>query len=204
MKFRKVIGGLLACMVFITAITCAAGATETVAEEMTTENADYEAENLYAQRMQYVQDIILQDAYNLRMEYSSMVSEMYSTRHKLVEYALSFVGVTPYVAGGTSLWWGTDCSGFVRLIFAAFGYWLPSGSDAYQTSVGKSVSWAEMQPGDILVYDWGAHVGIYAGNGLVVHCSSPENGTVVWSCSYRSITKIVRVLPDSETLSQAD
>ena len=101
------------------------------------------------------------------------------------------------------MWWGTDCSGFLQLIYGAFGYWLPSGSASYQYYVGKEVSWAQIQPGDILVYDWGEHVGIYAGDGLLVHCSSPENGTVVWPCNYRLVTKIVSVLPDPEPIEPA-
>ena len=173
------------------------------AEETTTEDPDLEAENLYARRMQYAQDVMLQDAYNLRLQYSSEVSEQYSVRNKVVDYALSFVGVTPYVPGGMSLWWGTDCSGFLQLIYGAFGYWLPSGSASYQYYVGKEVSWAQIQPGDILVYDWGEHVGIYAGDGMLVHCSSPENGTVVWPCNYRLVTRIVSVLPDPEPIEPA-
>ena len=49
-------------------------------------------------------------------------------------------------------------------------------------------------PGDIIVYDYGAHVAIYAGSDYVVHCSSPENGTVCWNMWYRTPTAFVRVL----------
>lgn len=224
MKLRKLIGGILIGMIFAAATVGAAGAeeiettaiteeTESAAlveeetttaapavEETTAADPDFEAENLYARRMQYAQDIMLQNAYNLRLQYSSEVSEQYSIRNKVVDYALSFVGVTPYVPGGMSLWWGTDCSGFIQLIYGAFGYWLPSGSATYQYYVGNEVSWSQIQPGDILVYDWGEHVGIYAGDGMLVHCSSPENGTVVWPCNYRTVTKIVSVLPDPEPI----
>ena len=113
MKLRKLTGGILICMIFAAAILNAAGAAEAettttteetttaapIEEETTAADPDFEAENLYARRMQYAQDIMLQDAYNLRLQYSSEVSEQYSVRNKVVEYALSFVGVTPYVPG---------------------------------------------------------------------------------------------------------
>lgn len=155
---------------------------------------DTTKENLYAMRIKYAQEVAAQDMYNLRMQYYSMMEEQDSIRYKIVDYALSFVGVTPYVPGSYSLWGGTDCSGFVFLIFGTFGYWLPTGSDAYQFYVGHPVSYEEILPGDIIVYDWGQHVGIYAGNDLVVHCSSPENGTVCWNMWYRNVTAIVRVI----------
>jgi len=45
------------------------------------------------------------------------------------------------------------------------------------------------------VYGGGGHVAIYAVNGCVVHCSSPENGTVYWDMNYRSdMSWFLRVL----------
>ena len=38
------------------------------------------------------------------------------------------------------------------------------------------------------------HVGIYAGDDMVVHCSSPENGTVCWNMWYREPTAFVRIV----------
>ena len=154
-----------------------------------------EAESAYDLRMQYTQDLIEQDAYNSRMDYYEQMEEKYSIRNQIVEYALSFVGVTPYVSGGYSLYTGTDCSGFIHLIYGTFGYWLPTGSDAYQYWVGRHITWEEILPGDIIVYAMGAHVAIYAGNGLVVHCSSEENGTVCWPLTYRTdATAVIRVI----------
>lgn len=151
------------------------------------------AENAYALRIQYTEELMQENLYDLRMLYAES-AQTGGIREQLVNYALSWVGVTPYVWAGGDLYTGTDCSGFVRLIFQAFGYDLPSGSDAYQYMVGYHVSWEDLKPADIIVYDGGEHVGIYAGNGLVVHCSSPENGTVVWDCTYRNITALVRVI----------
>ena len=99
---------------------------------------------------------------------------------------MGFVGVTPYVSAGRSLYSGTDCSGFVSLIYGTFGIYCSPSSMAYDgSSFGYIVSLDEIRPGDILVYGGGGHVAIYAGNGNVVHCSSPENGTVCWNMGYR-------------------
>ena len=156
---------------------------------------DIAVENAYALRMQYAREMMRQDAENARIQLYAKMQGEYQKREELVDYALSFVGVTPYVWGGGSLYYGTDCSGFVSLIFASFGYSLPTGSDAYQYSVGYQIPWDERAPGDIIVYGNGAHVGIYAGGDMVVHCSSPENGTVCWNLWYRNdMTCIVRVL----------
>lgn len=195
-KIRHVMSLGLALVIILLSMTVISPFT--FAEEAETDAAkiaeSIEAENAYALRMQYSQDLIMQNVYDARMEYASVLEENYSIRNRVVDYALSWVGVTPYVWAGGSLIYGTDCSGFVRLIFQEFGYDLPSGSDAYQWAVGYHVSAEEMLPGDIIVYDNGAHVGIYAGNGFVVHCSSPENGTVCWGMWYRPVTAIVRVL----------
>jgi len=122
--------------------------------------------------------------------------ESYSLGQQIVDYAMGFVGVTPYVAGGRSLSGGTDCSGFVNLIYSAFGIYCSPASMAYDgSSFGYLISYDELQPGDIIVYGGGGHVAIYAGNGCVVHCSSPENGTVYWDMNYRSdMSWFLRVL----------
>ena len=120
----------------------------------------------------------------------------YSLGQQIVDYAMGFVGVTPYVWGGNSLYGGTDCSGFVHLIFANFGIYCSHASLDYTGgSFGYRISFDELQPGDIVVYGGGDHVAIYAGNGYVVHCSSPENGTVYWDMNYRSdMSWFLRVL----------
>jgi len=153
--------------------------------------ADQEAYNL---RMEYMQDLIQQDAYSTRMDVYEGLEQNMALRQAIVDYALSYVGVTPYYPGGGSLIYGTDCSGFVCLIFGTFDIWLSLSSVAYQYSIGTHIAPEDRLPGDIIVYDNGAHVGIYAGYDYVVHCSSPENGTVCWPWNYRNITAVVRVL----------
>lgn len=110
-----------------------------------------------------------------------------SLGEQIVDYAMGYVGVTPYVWAGNSLTGGTDCSGFVHLIYDKYGVYCSHASLAYDGGeFGTVIGLDELQPGDIVVYGGGQHVAIYAGDGYVVHCSSPENGTVYWKMDYRS------------------
>ena len=113
-----------------------------------------------------------------------------STGNDVVQFALQFVG-NPYVYGGTSLTNGADCSGFVMSVYANFGVSLPHSSAADRT-VGATVNGIEnAQPGDIICYS--GHVGIYAGNGQIVHASTSKTGIIVSSATYRSILSIRRI-----------
>lgn len=100
------------------------------------------------------------------------------TGSDVVSYAMQFVG-NPYVWGGTSLTNGADCSGFTQQIFAHFGISLPHQSTSQASAGGTSIgtNLANAQPGDLLV--WDGHVGIYAGNGQMVHAQSKRTGIVV-------------------------
>ena len=108
----------------------------------------------------------------------------------IANYACKFIG-NPYVAGGTSLTNGADCSGFVMSVYQAFGISLPRSSYA-QAGVGTGVSYSEAQPGDIIYY--GGHVGIYIGNGQIVHASTERTGIKITSATYRSIITVRRIV----------
>ena len=108
----------------------------------------------------------------------------------VVNFACQFVG-NPYVYGGSSLTNGTDCSGFVMSVYKEFGVNLPHSSSA-DRSVGATVgSLAEAQPGDIVCYS--GHVGIYIGNGQIVHASTARTGIIIGSATYRNILSIRRI-----------
>ncbi|SKB54359.1 Cell wall-associated hydrolase, NlpC family [Lachnospiraceae bacterium] len=113
-----------------------------------------------------------------------------ATGNEIAAYAQKFLG-NPYVAGGTSLTNGTDCSGFTMSVYAHFGYSIPRNSYAQQ-SVGRGVSYSEAQPGDIVCY--AGHVGIYIGNGTICHASTPATGIKLTTATYRQIVTIRRVV----------
>jgi cell wall-associated NlpC family hydrolase len=108
----------------------------------------------------------------------------------VVDYACQFVG-NPYKYGGSSLTNGTDCSGFVMSVYAAFGVSLPHSSSSLR-SVGYGVSVDEMQPGDIICYS--GHVAIYVGNNTIVHASTPSTGIKYTSpADYKTILAVRRI-----------
>ena len=108
----------------------------------------------------------------------------------IANYACKFIG-NPYVAGGTSLTDGADCSGFTMSVYQAFGYSIPRSSTA-QRSAGTGVTYSEAQPGDIICY--AGHVAIYIGNGQIVHASTPATGIKIGSATYREILAVRRIV----------
>ncbi|MDE7022047.1 MAG: C40 family peptidase [Lachnospiraceae bacterium] len=127
---------------------------------------------------------------NSSQEKPSSSSSGSAKGQEIANFACQYVG-NPYVAGGTSLTNGADCSGFVMSVYKNFGYSLPRSSYA-QSGVGRSVSYAEAQPGDIIYY--GGHVAIYIGNGRIVHASTERTGIKTESATYRSIITIRRII----------
>ncbi len=109
---------------------------------------------------------------------------------QIADFACKYIGY-PYRAGGTSLTEGADCSGFVMAVYQAFGYSLPRSSYS-QAGAGREVSYSEAQPGDIIYY--GGHVGIYIGNGQIVHASTERTGIKITSATYRSIITVRRIV----------
>lgn len=107
---------------------------------------------------------------------------------QIANYAVQFVG-NPYVAGGTSLTNGADCSGFTWAVFRNFGISIPRNSVS-QAASGTAVSISEVQPGDIIYY--GHHVGIYIGGGKIVHASTAKTGIKISSYTYRTPITIRR------------
>jgi cell wall-associated NlpC family hydrolase len=92
----------------------------------------------------------------------------------VVGAAMQEVGV-PYVWAGDSPS-GFDCSGLVMYAYSQVGVSLPHSSYAME-SVGTAVPRGQLEPGDIVFFDGGGHVGIYIGGGEFVH--APHTGTDV-------------------------
>lgn len=107
----------------------------------------------------------------------------------IASYACQFIG-NPYVSGGTSLTNGADCSGFVWRVFKDKGYSVPRTSWELRNA-GSGVDYSQAQPGDIMCY--AGHVGIYIGNGNIVHASTERTGIKITSATYKPILAVRRV-----------
>lgn len=108
----------------------------------------------------------------------------------VADFAVQFVG-NPYVYGGTSLTNGADCSGFVMSVYKNFGVSLPHSSSA-DRHVGYNVgSLANAQAGDLVCYS--VHVGIYIGNGRIVHASTAATGIKISDANYRTPVAVRRI-----------
>jgi cell wall-associated NlpC family hydrolase len=96
-------------------------------------------------------------------------------RSTAMNAALSKLGV-PYVWGAAGPK-AFDCSGLVLWAFNKVGISMPHSSRA-QSQMGKPVSKSQLRPGDLVFfYTPVSHVGIYIGNGKIVHAS--ESGQPV-------------------------
>ena len=89
----------------------------------------------------------------------------------------------PYVWGGAGPS-SYDCSGLTQHAFAAAGVRLPHSS-RMQSTMGAPVSKAALQPGDLVFfYSPVSHVGIYIGNGQMVHAGRSGDVIKVVSLDY--------------------
>lgn len=101
-------------------------------------------------------------------------------RQNIVDFAMNYIGL-PYRSGGTSLTKGADCSGFTTAIMREFGIQLSRASYS-QASNGVAVDYADLQKGDLVFYGYSgsiSHVGIYIGDGKIIHETVPGKGVEV-------------------------
>ena len=113
-----------------------------------------------------------------------------SKGQQIANYACQFIG-NPYVPGGTSLTEGADCSGFVWRVYKDFGYSVPRTSYSLR-SYGTEVSYSDAQPGDVVCY--AGHVGLYIGNGQIVHASTQKTGIKITNATYKEILSVRRIV----------
>lgn len=119
---------------------------------------------------------------------NSVLSSTSSDGAKAVEIAKAQVGKN-YVwgsAGPDSF----DCSGLVYYAYTSQGYDIPR--TAYEIgSSARQISRSELQPGDILYTS--THIGIYMGDGKVVHAATESRGVVIDSMDYFSGYQAARI-----------
>ena len=95
-----------------------------------------------------------------------------SQADKAVAFAYARIGC-PYVFGGTGpCTSGYDCSGLTMSAWAAAGVSIPRTSGEQWADL-PHVSTADMQPGDIMVFNGAGHVGIYVGNNKLIDAPHP-------------------------------
>lgn len=83
---------------------------------------------------------------------------------------------TPYVYGASGPG-SFDCSGLTSWAYAQAGVSIPRTSES-QANAGTHLTLGQLQPGDLVIFYGDAHhVGLYAGNGMVLH--APKPGAVV-------------------------
>ena len=92
---------------------------------------------------------------------------------------------------------GFDCSGFTTYVFSQVGVSLPHGATS-QLSRGTEVSRSDLQPGDLVFFSDGSypasHVGIYVGDGWMLHCGDPISyanlNTSYWQSHFYAYGKL--------------
>lgn len=116
-------------------------------------------------------------------------------RAEIVNYAMQFLG-NRYVHGGSSLESGTDCSGFTSLIYAVFGYSVSRTPSGQLSSSGRSITYSEAQPGDIICYGSKkcTHVGLYIGDGQIIHSANSRKGVIISDATYDNILGVKNVI----------
>lgn len=92
---------------------------------------------------------------------------------------------TPYIWGHNEDrgQYGFDCSNFTEYVYHhSLGYLMTTSSKGQYLQVGVPVAKSQMRPGDLLIFEYGAHVGIYVGNGRMI-----EEGGGLGKVGYLSI-----------------
>ena len=115
------------------------------------------------------------------------VSAASSLGAEIVAYAEQYLGC-PYAWGGNGPS-SFDCSGFVKYVYAHFGYTL-NRTASTQLNNGVAVSRDELQPGDLVFFKYAStskpvsHVGIYVGDGVFIHASTEGEGVMYDQMDY--------------------
>ena len=99
---------------------------------------------------------------------------------KMITEAEKYLGY-PYVWGGSSPSTSFDCSGFVSWVINHCGNGWNVGRQTANGLMGKCdiIPKSEAKPGDLIFFQktyntsGATHVGIYVGNGMMIHCGSP-------------------------------
>jgi cell wall-associated NlpC family hydrolase len=122
-----------------------------------------------------------------------------SLAERAVRLARSQLGA-PYVWGGASPS-GFDCSGLVSWVYGRLGITLPHNAAALY-GVGRPVPLSAMRPGDLVFFSGLGHVGLYVGNGRMIHAPQTGRSVEVEALDERSYPPVGarRVTPSEQSL----
>lgn len=140
------------------------------------------------------------DASRLKAEEEDTLQEPQDAallRDEVVTIALEAES-TPYAWGGNDLKESVDSSGFVQAVYMELGYELPRTSRE-QCAESVEVSLEELLPGDLVFYDRSDtinHVGIYIGDGQIIHASNKKVGVTIADTNYRTPKCAGRIIED--------
>ena len=163
----------------------------------------------------------LRDSVSARVELLTMghppivaysVDHETALRDSIVAVARMQIG-TPYRLGAESPGKAFDCSGFVRYVLAALRLQLPRTANE-QSLVGLRIArdTSQLRPGDLISFGKGkrvTHIGIYAGEGRVIHASTSKRRVIESSMDgenswfqrrwmgARSLLAVAESVPDS-------
>jgi cell wall-associated NlpC family hydrolase len=143
--------------------------------DLTAEAADYQAQ--YDALSAVQQRAVVTETAGPVLEAPAEVVASSDAAQVAVDTAMAQLG-DPYVwaAAGPNAF---DCSGLTQYAYAAAGITLPHSSAA-QSTMGTAVSRAGLQPGDLVFfYSPVSHVGMYIGNGRMVHASTSGQPVIV-------------------------
>lgn len=130
------------------------------------------------------------------------VVESSTTAAKIIERAKSLTGITRYEYGVNQAPTLMDCSAFTKYVFGLEGVSLRWGT-RYQKDAGSYVSKGSLAPGDLVFFRVGSstsigHVGIYMGNGQMIHNSPSADGVQIssitsgyWSDRYVTARRVL-------------
>jgi cell wall-associated NlpC family hydrolase len=166
------------------------------AKTLAEEEAELAASKVLEERQNVSEETVSENVTITVTPPSVSYSSTSELRNSIVEYSMQFLG-NKYVHGGQSLVTGTDCSGFTSLIYKEFGYSISRTPAGQLSSSGRSISYSEIQPGDIICYGSSGkctHVALYIGNGQIIHSANSKKGVVIYNADYDTILGVKNII----------
>lgn len=125
----------------------------------------------------------------LKKPFAAFSASAQALRDSVVAKARGQIG-TRYKLGGTTPNRALDCSGLVKVVMSAFNVILPRTA-RQQATAGEEIpkDLAALQPGDLLTFGKGkniSHIGIYVGDGHMVHASTTKRQVIETTLNPRS------------------